>query len=337
MSHRLLAGLLAGVCLGALAGCSDLGKPLRLVPACELSATVLAFGQVAIDDSVHRTLTIRNTGSAPLAGNVALSCAAFTVISGGGPFALAPDQSRTVVVRFLPTTPGNYACSLDPGTGCAAVSLAGAAQDPAAGAMCEVAPASLDFGSLVAGTTLTRDFVIRSIGTADLAVDVASPCAEFAITANGGPHTIAPGDSLVVTVRFQPTTGGSFNCSLDLGTTCSDLVVSGVATAPVTVSFASEIQPIFNTRGCVSCHSGPAGGGGLDLSTGVSYGNLVNRTSGGYPPALRVVPFDPDNSVLYGKLANTGQYGGVMPPGSSIPPGELAKVRAWIVAGAPNN
>ena len=64
MTNRRVAALVAGVCLGALAGCSDLGKPLRLTAACELSATVLAFGQVAIDDSVHRTLTIGNTGSA---------------------------------------------------------------------------------------------------------------------------------------------------------------------------------------------------------------------------------------------------------------------------------
>jgi cytochrome c551/c552 len=326
---------MAGVCLAVLAGCSDLGDPLT--PACEVSATALDFGQVAVNDSVELVLVIRSTGSAPLSGNATLSCPAFTLISGGGRFVIAPGQSRSLVVRFLPTTAGLYTCTLDPGTGCRPVLLAGVAQDPTSGALCEVAPASLDFGSIVAGTTRAQDFVIRSIGTADLEADVALPCPEFAIETNGGPHTIAPGDSLVVRVRFQPTLAGNFNCPLDLGITCSDLTVSGTATAAPTVSFAGDIQPIFNNRGCVSCHSGPAAAGGMDLSPGPSYGMLVNHVSGGYAPAIRVVPLDTANSVLYGKLANTGQFGGGMPPGSSIPPAELAKVRAWILAGAPNN
>lgn len=335
MIARLLPRLVTGACVLALSGCSDLGDPLT--PGCELSATALDFGQVAVNDSVKLTIAIRSTGSAPLTGNATLSCPAFALVSGGGPFTLEPDQLRYVVVRFLPAAAGPYTCALDPGTGCRSIPLTGVAQDPTSGALCEVVPASLDLGSIVAGTTRSQNFVIRSLGTADLAANVSSPCAEFAIETNGGPHTIPPGDSLVVRVRFQPTVAGNFICSLDLGTTCSDIGVSGAATAAPTVSFASDIQPIFSTYGCVSCHSGPAASGGMDISPGLAYGNLVNHVSGGYPPALRVVPFDLVNSVLYAKLSNSGQFGSGMPPGSSISAADLAKVRAWIQAGAVNN
>ena len=336
MRQRLLAYLAVALCLGVVSGCSDMGTTLQITADCEPSPVPLLFGQVATNDSADRTLTIRNAGSVPLSGDVMLSCAAFTVLSGGGSFTLSPGQSRSVTVRFLPATAGTYACNLNLGTGCGPVAMSGVAQDPVPASMCELAPSSIDFGTIAAGTTLTRNLVIRSVGTATLEVNIASPCSEFEVVTLGGPQAIAPGDSLTVPVRFQPATSGSFNCSIDLGTTCSDLAVTGVGSAPQ-VSYATDIQLIFNTRACVACHSGPAASGGLDLSPGVSYANLVNRTSFGYAPAVRVKPFEPVNSVLYGKLAFTGQFGQGMPQGSSIPPAEVEKVRQWILAGAPNN
>ena len=313
-----------------------MGDPLRLGPECELSPAALSFGQVATGDTALRTLTIRNAGSEPLSGEVSLSCAAFDVLSGGGAFTLGPGQSRSVTLRFLPVTAGSYTCNLNLGTGCGPVVMSGVAQDPVPFAICELAPSSIDFGTIASGTTLTRDFVIRSVGTTNLAVNVVSPCVEFAVVTNAGTHSIAPGDSLVVSVRFQPSEAGSFTCSLDLGITCSDLTVTGVSSAPP-VSFANDIQLIFSTRACLACHSGPAASGGMDLSPSVAYGNLVNRTSFGYAPAVRVKPFEPENSVLHEKLADTGKFGGSMPQGSTIPPAEVEKVRQWIVAGAPNN
>src|SRR5712664_3848620 len=42
------------------------------------------------------------------------------------------------------------------------------------------------------------------------------------------------------------------------------------------VSFCRDIQPIFNAR-CTNCHNPNTTRGGLDLSAGNSYANLVNR------------------------------------------------------------
>jgi hypothetical protein len=80
---------------------------------------------------------------------------------------------------------------------------------------------------------------------------------------------------------------------------------------------------------------------GLSLAPGVAYSNLVGVASITDPPRLRVVPGDPEESVLWRKVAaRTAGLDGV--PGLGMPIGdppldvnELEALRLWIAAGAP--
>jgi mono/diheme cytochrome c family protein len=102
---------------------------------------------------------------------------------------------------------------------------------------------------------------------------------------------------------------------------------------PTPVSFANQIQPIFDEK-CVQCH-GEGGFGGLDLRDGESHANLVDQVSNGYSPALLVSPGEPTESVLYGKVADTGQFGGVMPPSNGgLSAEQLGLIERWIEEGA---
>jgi mono/diheme cytochrome c family protein len=114
---------------------------------------------------------------------------------------------------------------------------------------------------------------------------------------------------------------------------CSDDDDGTMDPGPTPVSYETQIQPIFDAS-CLGCH-GDGGLAGLDLRDGVSHGNLVGVTTQNYAPALRVAEGDPVASVLYEKVADTGQFGGVMPPGAGALPGEeIALIRRWIEEGA---
>ena len=64
--------------------------------------------------------------------------------------------------------------------------------------------------------------------------------------------------------------------------------------------------------------------------------NLVNVPSPGYS-AVRVKPFDPAASVLYGKVTGTA-YGARMPlSGQPLSGPEQTLIRTWILEGAHNN
>ena len=99
----------------------------------------------------------------------------------------------------------------------------------------------------------------------------------------------------------------------------------------------SNIQSTILSRKCAvpGCHAGSSPSGGLNLSAGQAYGNLVNVNSN-YGVA-RITPNDPGNSVLYQKVIGNNQFGSKMPLGGSLSQTEMDLILAWINAGAPNN
>jgi hypothetical protein len=133
-------------------------------------------------------------------------------------------------------------------------------------------------------------------------------------------------------------TGTTFAIISDSNTPISDSIIIQIAvvksTVPQFVSFSTQIQPIFDNNHCIHCHPG---NGGLDLTAGNSYGQLVNATALSSCITLkRVLPGDATNSVLYRKVAGTS-CGAQMPEGSTLTALEITNIRDWINQGASNN
>lgn len=100
----------------------------------------------------------------------------------------------------------------------------------------------------------------------------------------------------------------------------------------------TEIQTQIFTPRCIGCHSGPGAPVGLQLTAGVSYGNLVGVASGEVVTLQRVQPGNAGNSYLIHKLEGTQAVGSRMPLGGPfLDQTTIDRVRAWINSGAPNN
>jgi hypothetical protein len=110
-----------------------------------------------------------------------------------------------------------------------------------------------------------------------------------------------------------------------------------VACGP-SVSFAAQIQPLFDASCTTNCHSGNRPAGGLSLAAGLAYDELYNVTStcGG---RKQVAPGAPDASYLVNKLTGVDMCAGsVMPKADGKwPQAEIDLIRAWICQGAPRN
>jgi hypothetical protein len=137
---------------------------------------------------------------------------------------------------------------------------------------------------------------------------------------------------------------GACGNACDPGTSCFD---GQCQCGSTTVSFASDVQPIFSAS-CAStgCHDGvggpgrpggPSGGrSSLDLTLGSSYESLLGGTTSCGPI---VAPGDPGGSVLVGKLTGAALCtGSQMPKGDApLAPALIDAIAVWICQGAENN
>ena len=123
---------------------------------------------------------------------------------------------------------------------------------------------------------------------------------------------------------------GIFSCS------SADDPPPGSTIQPTLASIQTEV---FN-RSCTSpsCHGSNAGG--LNLTSGNAYNQLVNAQSIGdgahNPPLLRVKPGKPDSSFLIIKLTAPGTTQGTIMPqvGGKLSDDKINAIRRWIANGA---
>jgi hypothetical protein len=103
------------------------------------------------------------------------------------------------------------------------------------------------------------------------------------------------------------------------------------------ISFADNIQAIFNTSCAVSgCHV-PGGLAPMSLQAGSSIGNLVNVNSvSSQPSGVRVIPNNSAGSVLLKRINGTSIP--LMPlNGTPLSANDQNLIRIWIDMGANNN
>jgi hypothetical protein len=73
--------------------------------------TATTFGSVTTGGMVDRTFTVQNTSTASISGGANVG-APFSIASGGS-FSLSPGASRTVTLRFQPTSAGSFASNVN--------------------------------------------------------------------------------------------------------------------------------------------------------------------------------------------------------------------------------
>lgn len=123
------------------------------------------------------------------------------------------------------------------------------------------------------------------------------------------------------------------------GDNTEDLVSGGDPTdggEPIqNVSYAGQIQPIFNTScGGSGCHTSGGSAAGVNLSGHSQALNSIGASYGGRV----IVPGNPNSSPLVDKIEASPDNGSRMPLGRSpLTTTQIETIRVWITEGAQNN
>ncbi|MDE3058296.1 MAG: IPT/TIG domain-containing protein, partial [Bacteroidota bacterium] len=132
----------------------------------------------------------------------------------------------------------------------------------------------------------------------------------------------------IIIVKIPDGTSGTIAITVTVSGSESNAAAFTVLPAP-TISFANDVEPLFVSYGCTSCHGGT---NNLFVDT---YAHLMAGNSLHGPV---VTPGNGEGSVLIKKLRGTASFGVRMPQGGPyLPDSSIAKISTWITQGAKDN
>ncbi len=208
------------------------------VPAlCEIAPLSIDFGDVLIDTSAERTITIRNSGGDRLTGTLSAPCAFFSIVTADPTFELGGGEEKIFTLQFDPMEEVGYTCTLTAGDSCSPIRVEG---DGIVEPVCELSVSKVDFGVISVDERPSTSFSIRNSGTGNLVGRVSGDCGPFHLVETELDYQLAANESKTYRVEFDPAGIGTYLCSLDVGLSCAKLLLSGVADPPPVCSISPQ-------------------------------------------------------------------------------------------------
>jgi Ca2+-binding RTX toxin-like protein len=229
------------------------------------STTAINFGDVITGNSLTKTFTIKNTGTAALnLSNLKLPDG-FSLVETL-PTSVAANASTTITVALNTTTPGSYGGTLILGNNdsdessfdfaiSGVVKPAPAPEIQVLNGTVDIADGStsaINFGDVITGNPLTKTFTIKNTGTAALNLSNLKLPDGFSLVETL-PTSVAANASTTITVALNTTTPGSYGGTLLLGNNDSDessfdFAISGVVKPKIQVINGTVGNDTFVTQ-----------------------------------------------------------------------------------------
>ncbi len=189
-----------------------------------LSATMLDFGDINLNNTVTMPLILTNTGDGPLTVTaIGDPLAPFTIASGtcgGAPFSLQPAAQCQLDISFMPVALGNFDVMFDITSNAPSnpdmVQLLGNGVLP----QLVLDVTDIDFDIVIVGATETLPLTLTNAGDGNLVItDITDPLQPFAVLPGScGPLPISlmSGQQCQLDISFRPRSNGEFTAGFDI-------------------------------------------------------------------------------------------------------------------------
>ncbi len=184
------------------------------------SPSTVSFGQVAIGTSSTVPVVLKNDRSwnVPLPA-LQTTGSEFSMSGPTFPLILGVGQSVTLNVTFTPQSAGTTGGSLFISGPALAIPLTGTGGGTG---QLIIAPAPLNFGDVMVGTTATLAMTMSAAGGSVTVSSASSSSSQFALDGASFPFTIAAGQGLSFNVGFTPKNSGTASGSLSFVSNASN-------------------------------------------------------------------------------------------------------------------
>ncbi|HYE24030.1 MAG TPA: choice-of-anchor D domain-containing protein, partial [Clostridia bacterium] len=207
--------------------------------------TAVAFGSVLLNSSSSKALILTNGGgSSVTVSQLSVSNGAYSITGATLPLTIPAGGSAAVTVNFRPTAVGTYTGTLtavnngSPST--VSIPLSGSGFEATAGRLTPGA-SSINFGTINTGTGASSTLRLTNTGGSNLSISqLAFSSTAFSASGVSLPVTLAPSQSINVTVTFRPPSAATYQATLTIYNTGSPSAVavglSGTAAAAEAVT-----------------------------------------------------------------------------------------------------
>ncbi len=218
-------GLWTGRFLAGTGLCAEV--PLgATVPACAVLPDSLDFGSVQVGCQSQRALVVGNPGPVPLQDYLYSPGCGGVMRVDGSSFTIPAGGEITRLVTFAPQAVGALACTLMTERACKVRMVLRGVGLPSV-PVCEVSPATVDFGLVRVGQSRNLTFTLTNRGCGAMTGTVPSVGEPFAVLVGAGGYELDHDLARAVTVSFAPSAAGAHRAELDLGGACGRVVLSG--------------------------------------------------------------------------------------------------------------
>jgi Putative Ig domain/Abnormal spindle-like microcephaly-assoc'd, ASPM-SPD-2-Hydin len=249
------------------------------------------FGNVQVGSSSTQAITLTNSGNAAITiGSVAPSGAGFSATGMSAGQSIAAGATATFSAVFAPSAAGAASGTVTIASTATNSPLVIALSGTGIQAALTASPSSINFGSILVGSTASVNVTLTNSGTASLSISGASAGGTgFSMSALSA-QTLAPGATATFTATFAPTTAGGATGSISIASTApgSPLAIAlsggGTATQP-----QLSIAPSSVAFGNVNVGSNATQTVTL-TNTGNATLNITAATSGGAGYTMNLQP-----------------------------------------------
>ena len=272
------------------------GNSGRAASQLSLSTNSLKYGNVLVDGSSTQAVTVKNTGNTDInISQLGVSGSGFSVSGVAVPVTVPAGQSVALQTTFAPTVTGSVTGSVtitsDAQTTSSSVALSGTGVS--ATYTMSLTPGSVSFGNLNVGSTAKQTVQLANTGNSSLTVtQVAASGAGVSVSGITVPATIAPSQSIPLTVAFAPTASGAVAGSVTVtnnegvnavASVTGAGVQAGLSVTPTSASFGSVVTGSTNSQTIQLKNTGTAS---LSLSQISATGSGFSVSSASVPLTL---------------------------------------------------